>query len=212
MEKTKKRKTKAKESKENIEAKLSEERLINALNEESLFINATHLNEKMVNDFYKFYRRKVKRADFWSLLLCGFVLVAIGINFLLEGEDYFFGLICNIIINAFLIFLGVYLWVYAFKYQKFNKKESKKIYDDDISTFTNYYYFDDERVIIKNKVGTTERTYECLEAVYDTKNFYYILLTKDSGYIIKKDSFTKGDEKNFNNFIKGKMGKGFKKR
>ena len=91
MEKTKKRKTKAKESKENIEAKLSEERLINALNEESLFINATHLNEKMVNDFYKFYRRKVKRADFWSLLLCGFVLVAIGINFLLEGEDYFFG-------------------------------------------------------------------------------------------------------------------------
>ena len=48
-------------------------------------------------------------------------------------------------------------------------KESKKIYDDDISTYVNNYYFNDERIIVKNKMGTTfvgacfceERIYLC---------------------------------------------------
>lgn len=221
MEKVKQAKAKTKINKtnkvkkeipENVKAKLEEERLVKALEEESAFINSTQLNEKMINDFYKFHKRKIRRADFYSLLLCGLVLILIGINFLLDGSDYFFGLICNIIINTFLIILGIYLWVYAFKYQKYDKKESKKIYDDDISTYVNNYYFNNEMVIIKNKIGTTERTYECLEAVYETKDLYYILISRNSGYIMKKDSFTKGKENEFHNFVKEKMGKYYKKR
>ena len=221
MEKVKQAKAKTKINKTNkvkkeipynFKAKLEEERLVKELEEESAFINSTQLNEKMINDFYKFHKRKIRRADFYSLLLCGLVLILIGINFLLDGSDYFFGLICNIIINTFLIILGIYLWVYAFKYQKYDKKESKKIYDDDISTYVNNYYFNDEMVIIKNKIGTTERTYECLEAVYETKDLYYILISRNSGYVMKKDSFTKGEENEFHNFIKEKMGKYYKKR
>ena len=142
----------------------------------------------MINDFYKFHRRKIRRSDYISLLFCGLVLIIIGIKYLLEGSDYFFGLICNIIFNALLISLGIYLLAYALKYQKYDRKESKKIYDDDISTYINYYYFNDERAIIKNKIGTTERTYDCLEAIYETKDCYYILITKNSGYVMKKDS------------------------
>lgn len=196
----------------NVKAKLEDERLIKALEKESEYINSTKMNEKMINEFYKFHKRKIKRGDFYSLLLCGLVLIMIGINFLLEGEDYFFGLIINIIINVFLIALGIYLWVYAFKYQKYDKKESKKIYDDDISTYVNNYYFNDERVVVKNKMGTTERPYDCLEAVYEAKECYYILLKKNSGYIVKKDSFVKGEEKDFHKFIKEKTGKSYKKR
>ena len=210
--KIKEKNNKTKENKQDIPVKLSEERIVKALNEESMFTNETQLNEKMINDFYKFHKRKIRRADFISLLFCGLVLIIIGINYLLEGSDYFFGLIFNIIFNALLISLGVYLLGYALKHQKYDKKESKKIYDDDISTYINYYYFNDERVIIKNKVGTTERTYECLEAIYEAKEFYYILITKNSGYIMKKDSFKKGEEVEFHKFIKEKMGKNYKKR
>lgn len=212
MEKVKRKNNKAKESKVDVPVKLSEERIEKALKEESTFINETQLNEKMINDFYKFHKRQIRRSDFISLLFCGLVLIVIGVNYLLEGSDYFFGLICNIVINALLISLGIYLWAYALKYQKYDRKESKKIYDDDISTYINYYYFNDERAIIKNKVGTTERTYECLEAIYETKEFYYILITKNSGYVMKKDSFKKGAEEDFHKFIKEKMGKNYKKR
>lgn len=212
MEKVRRKNSKAKENKSDVPVKLSEDRIEKALKEESIFINETQLNEKMINDFYKFHRRKIRRSDFISLLFCGFVLIIIGIKYLLEGSDYFFGLIFNIIFNALLISLGIYLWAYALKYQKYDRKESKKIYDDDISTYINYYYFNDERAIIKNKIGTTERTYECLEAIYETKEFYYILITKNSGYVMKKDSFKKGNEEDFHKFIKEKMGKNYKKR
>ena len=215
MEKVKRknnRTNKTKDFKDDVPVKLSEERIEKALKEESTYINETQLNEKMVNEFYKFHRRKIRRSDFISLLFCGLVLFIISINYLLEGSDYFFGLVCNIIFNALLISLGIYLWAYAFKYQKYDRKESKKIYDDDISKYMNYYYFNDERVIIKNKIGTTERTYDCLEAIYEAKEYYYILITKNSGYVMKKDSFKKGEEEDFHKFIKEKMGKNYKKR
>ena len=73
----------------NVKAKLEDERLIKALEKESEYINSTKMNEKMINEFYKFHKRKIKRGDFYSLLLCGLVLIIIGINFLLEGKDYF---------------------------------------------------------------------------------------------------------------------------
>lgn len=206
------RPNKTKNSNDDVPVKLSEDRIEKELKEESIFINETQLNEKMINDFYKFHRRKIRRSDFISLLFCGFVLIIVGIKYLLEGSNYFFGIICNIVFNALLISLGIYLWIYALKYQKYDRKESKKIYDDDISTYMNYYYFDDERVVIKNKIGTTERTYDCLEAIYESKGFYYILITKYSGYVMKKDSFKKGEEEDFHKFIKEKMGKNYKKR
>lgn len=204
---------KLKKTKENnIQVKLDNERIVKELEREASFINSTQMNEKMINQFYKFYKRKIKRKDFYSLLVCGLVLIFIGINFLLEGNNHFFGLIGNIIINVFLIALGIYLWVYALKYQKYDKKESKKIYNDDISKYITNYYFNKEKLLIKNKLGVTERKYELLEAVYETKEYYYILLSETKGFIIKKDSFVKGTEEDFNKFIKEKMGKLYKKR
>ena len=105
MEKVRRKNNKVKENKSDVPVKLSEDRIEKALKEESTFINETQLNEKMINDFYKFHRRKIRRSDYISLLFCGLVLIIIGIKYLLEGSDYFFGLICNIIFNALLIFL-----------------------------------------------------------------------------------------------------------
>ena len=205
-------KKRTKKTNDNLEVKLPEDAKEKALQEESLFINETQLNEKMANDFFKFYKRKIRRSDFYTILLCGVILIIIAINYLLEGNDYLFGIVCNIVINTLLILAGIYLWIYAFKYQKYDKKESKKIYNEDISTYMNYYYFNDERVIIKNKIGTTDRQYDCLEAIYESKECYYILITKRSGYVMKKDSFKKGEEEQFHKFIKEKMGKNYKKR
>ena len=197
--------------KENGKVKLDEDRIIKDIEENAMYVNKTQLNEKIINDFYKFYKRRIKRADFYSLIFCGIILIIIGVNFILQGSDYFFGIICNIIINVSAICLGIYLCVYSFKYQKFDKKESKKIYNDDISTYINEYYFNNENVIIINKEGKTEKKYNQLDSVYEAKNFYYILLTKNSGFAMSKDSFVKGKEADFHEFIKQKMGKNYKK-
>ncbi len=213
--KTKKRITKEEKlrgSKENVIPKLDEDRIIKEIENDALFINKTQQSEKIINSFYKFHKRKIKRSDFYTLLFCGAILIGTGINYLLKGDDYFFGLLCNIVINVSLILLGIYLLIYSFKYQKYDKKESKKIYKTDISTFLNSYYFNDERVIIKNEEGTTERRYEDLENIYEARKFYCIMLSKNSGFVMSKDSFTKGNEVEFNKFIKKKMGRKFKRR
>ena len=51
-----------------------------------------------------------------------------------------------------------------------------------------------------------------LEAIYEAKDYYYIFTTRKSAYIMDKKKFTKGTEKEFNNFIKSKMKKNYKKR
>lgn len=192
--------------------KLEEDRIIKEIEENSIYINETQLNEKIINNFYKYYKRKIKRSDFITLLLCGLILIGVGINYLLEGNDYFFGIVCNIVINVFLIALGIYLCVYDFKYQKYDKKESKKIYNEDISKFKNYYYFENNRLTIVNNAGKTNKLYKEIYFIYEAKHFYYILLTPENGLVMSKDAFTKGKEEDFHKFIKEKMGKSFKKR
>lgn len=179
---------------------------------EAKFINTTVTNENIINKFYKFYKRKVKRFDFYSFLICGIALILIAINLLLQGSDYFMELIWNIIISVILIGIGICFWISAFKNQKYDKKDMVRIYAEDISNISNDYFFDDDKVVIVNKFGETERSYEYLEAIYEAKDYYYIFTTRKSAYIMDKKKFTKGTEKEFNNFIKSKMKKNYKKR
>ena len=131
---------------------------------------------------------------------------------LLNGEVFFGEIICDLIIIIILISLGICFWISAFNVQKYDKKRMKKIYDEDISKMSIDFYFDNDKVVIVNKYGETERVYEYLEAIYEAKDFYYIFTAKKNAHIMKKDSFTKGKEEEFNKFIKDKMGKKYKKR
>ena len=76
------RKGSEKASKKNIalevnKVELPADSLTRAMEEEAEFINETQLNEKMINQFYKFYKRKIKRTDFYTLLFCGIVLIIV---------------------------------------------------------------------------------------------------------------------------------------
>ena len=179
---------------------------------ESIFVNQTENSEKIVNKFYKFYKYRVKRADFYSFLICGILLVIIGFNFLFKLDIFFGGLIANVIVSLLLVALGVCFIITAFKPQKYDKKRAQKVYDEDISNIVNDYYFDDERVTVINKYGETNRVYQYLEAIYEAKDYYYIFTSKTSVHIMRKDSFKKGTEKEFHKFIKEKMGRHYKKR
>lgn len=179
---------------------------------EAKFVNTTVISEEIINKFYKFYSRRVNRFDFYSFLICGLLLVIIAINFLIHGSEYFLGIVGNIITSIILIGVGICFWMSAFKTQKYDKKSMVKIYAEDISNLSNDYYFDNSKVVIVNKYGETERVYDYLEAIYEAKDYYYIFTTKKSCHIMRKDSFQKGKEEDFHEFIKEKMGKNYKKR
>ena len=200
-----------KETNQDIKVQLPPDTMQKVREENAIFVNETQLNEKMINQCYKFYSRRIKKFDFYSLLFCGAVVIITGINFLLKGREYFFGLIFNIIFNSLLILLGIYLWSYALKYKKFDREESLRIYNEDVSTYINYYYFNKDTIKIHNKEGTTERRYEDLESIYETKKYYYILISRNNGYIMDKNSFKKGTEEEFNQFIRIKLNRNYKK-
>lgn len=188
------------------------EQVTRAREKEALFINHTELDEVSINKFYKFYKFKVKRFDFYSFLVCGLILIIIAICYLLKWDNYFLGLFWNILINLVFIALGICFWVSAFKSQKYDRKTMRKIYDEDVCDLENTYYFNENGLIIVNKYGETERVYNYLESVYESKEFYYIFTAKKNAHIMNKNGFVKGSESDFNSFIQNKLGKIYKKR
>ena len=193
-------------------SKVNNEQVTRAREKEAIFINRTNLDEASINKFYKFYKFRIKRFDFYSFLVCGLIMIIIAICYLLKWDNYFLGLFWNILINIIFIILGISFWVSAFKSQKYDRKAMKKIYDEDVCDLKNIYYFNENGIIIVNKYGETERVYSYLESIYEAKDFYYIFTAKKNAHIVKKDSFVKGTENDFNTFIKKKLGKNFKKR
>jgi len=131
---------------------------------------------------------------------------------LIKGSDNIFGIIITIITNVFLILIGIGFEISAFRIQKYDKKAMERVYDEDISKITNEYYFQNDKVVIVNKYGETERVYEYLDSIYEDKECYYIFTNKKNSYILKKDSFISGKENDFNLFIREKMGRNYKKR
>lgn len=197
---------------EETNEKKIKEQIILERNEASIFKNNTQINEELINRFYKFYKYKVRRLDFISFLICGVVLVVLAICNLIKGSNQVFGIILNITSSIALTVIGIGFGVSAFQIQKFDKKTMEKVYNEDISNLKNEYYFQDDKIIIVNKYGETERVYEYLDSIYEDKKCYYIFTNKKSSYILKKDSFITGEENDFNLFIKEKMGRNYKKR
>lgn len=196
----------------NSVSKINNEQVTRAREKEAIFINHTELDENSINKFYKFYRFRVKRFDFYSFLICGLIMIIVSIFYLLKWDDYFLGILGNILINMIFMALGVCFWISAFKSQKYDRKAMKKIYDEDVCNLENTYYFNENGLIIVNKYGETERLYNYLEAVYESKDFYYFFTAKKNAHIMSKDSFVKGSENDFNIFIREKLGKIYKKR
>lgn len=189
----------------------SNEEIIVEREKQAKFINETVMNEQMINEYYKFYKRKIKKFDFISFLICGAILIIMAIYNLFTCNNDFLGVIFNVITNIILIAIGIIFWHTCLKNEKYDKQMMIHIYDEDISKIKTRYYFNEDTLIIINKYGETERLYDCLESVYETKEYYYICVSKNNTYILKKDSFIKGEERDFNVFIRQELGKGYKK-
>ena len=80
-----------------------------------------------------------------------------------------------------------------------------------MSVIKSKYYFTEDEIIIANKFGETIKLYEHLTGIYEAKTCYYLFTSRKNGYIIKKDSFTKGIEYKFRLFMKEKLGKSYKR-
>lgn len=204
--KVRKKKKKAEEKKYK-DIQLDEQKV-----ESALYVNQTNVTEDMINQFYKFYNHRIKRFDFYTYLLCGFVSIAVALLYIMKLDDYFLGIGWNIIINTCLIIIGINFFVFALKNKKFDKKRAEDIWNQNMSVIYYQYYFKDNELIIIDNIGETTKTYECIGKVYEAKKYYYIFTSSENAYILEKDRFVKGTNNRFSKFIRGKIGRNYKKR
>lgn len=175
----------------------------------ALYVNKTTVSEEMINKFYKFYKYRVKRLDFYSFLISGILLLIVSIIRFFNVDEPLIGIVINCVINIVLIIIGGIFIFTALKPQKCNITVTDS---ENMATMNNEYYFEDENVIIVNKDSQTTKTYKELSAVYESDGYYYLFTNRRNAYIIKKDCFTKGIEYKFRLFIIDKMGRLYKKR
>ena len=169
---------------------------------EVLFENKTRFSEKTYNIFLKAYREEYALSDnLYMLFNLGFFGLCMIMAFI--EKEIILGLLL-------LVGLGVYLWYKiirpAVKEQK--TRSSSKIKGNFMNTYKFYKnYFD-----VSNPEGEARTQYSKMYKVVETKEYYYIYISRENAFIVSKIGFSKGTAIDFSKFIKKKAFGKYKKR
>lgn len=154
------------------------------------FINRYTCTKKMLSDFYKTCVCKRYRITGLIIFLLGLVCI---IYFIYSNEKTL------IILNIVALVLGLILMLYHLLMGSVAYKQGCKVHGgtmkESIVTFTD---------IVKLDEGKTSLTYEYNQftKIYETKDFFALMLGKYTGVMVRKSSFEKGSEKEFGKFIR----------
>ena len=159
---------------------------------EEIFVNKTVCTDKEYKIFLKSYQKEFARTDLLYIL---FNIIFFGVCSILLfiNQDYLVGSV---------IIIGIILYVILKRKrnQKIAKEQNKKVQEK----FTNDYIFYNRNFAIKTKEGKANIWYFKIYRIVETEKYFYIYLNRKYAYIIAKDGFTKGEGKDFGEFIKRK--------
>lgn len=162
---------------------------------EKLFENKTKYSQKDYDIFIEAYKNEFAKSDYVFIL---FNIVFFGLCMILafREKEIFLGL-------AILIGLGLYLWFRIIRQNLIveKTKKSQKVLGD----FENNYEFYKNYFKVKNKDGEAQIFYLNLYRTIETKEFFYIFISRQYAFIISKQGFIKGTAEEFASFIKKKM-------
>ena len=106
--------------------------------------------------------------------------------------------------------LGIYFWLGIIRPNLIveKTKKSKKVSGE----FVNNYEFFKNYFKVKNQDGEAQVVYFKLYRVVETKDFFYIYISRQYAFIVSKQGFTKGTTEEFSEFMKKKMFTKYKNR
>lgn len=161
---------------------------------EFLFENKTKYSEKLYNSFIKDYAKEYSKSD----------------RFFVFYNVLFFSLCSYIAFNEKQIVLGICVLIGTILFLGYNiakpyiKKKKNKKSDKVSGNFVNSYKFGQNYFEVNNPEGNAKVSYLKIYRVIETKDYFYIFLTKEDAFIVAKIGFTKGNVLDFSSFIQKK--------
>lgn len=169
---------------------------------EKLFENKTKYSQKEYDIFLESYRKEYEISDYayilFYILFFGFCMV-----FAFKEKEILLGI-------ALLIGLIVYLW---YKIIRSNQLVEKTKKGHKVSgKFVNNYEFYKNFFKVENSDGKAQILYFKLYRVVETKEYFYIYISRQYAFIVSKFGFTQGTSEDFSKFIKKKVFAKYKNR
>ena len=160
-----------------------------------LFKNSTQYSKKLYDTFTKFHNEKFSLSyNFVTIFIL--VLLVYCLIMAITNRILFLSIV---FLLALIVFTSYRLFGPMFFYKKqVNKKD---ITNEQIFK----YYFYDKYFKIRDDINFNTIPYYKLYKVFETKNYYYLYYNKHYSFIVNKNGFTQGTQKEFTKFIKSKM-------
>lgn len=162
--------------------------------EKKLFVNKTTYNTDTYIEFLKFHNKKynlsyIAYTVFWSMLFVFCIIIAFGSGMRLQGVSI------TMILVVFIIYR-----ILRPKMIVNREMKSEKVSDNNTNTFVFYK----NQIEISNKNGKFNYKYMNFRKVFETKDFFYLYVTRENAFLVSKNTFSLGTSKDFSNFIKDK--------
>lgn len=161
---------------------------------EKLFVNKTTNTQEAYMKFLKFHSKKfnlfyIAYTIFWSFLFMICIIIAFRGGLRIQGV-------------LFTIALIIFIFYRLSKPKMIvnNELKSDKISPKSTNTYTFYEkYFE-----IKNKNGKFNYRYLMIQKVFETSEYFYLYVSKENAFLVSKNTFSLGNERDFSSFIKRK--------
>ena len=168
--------------------------------ENKLFENKTTYTQDMYIDFIKFHNKKynftyLAYTIIWSIILFSCIIYCFSYNMKIQS------IVIIIILISFVI--------YRFARPKMvvdKELKSDKVGKNNINVFS----FFPKYMEIKNKNGKFNYKYLMIRKVFETKDAFYLYVTRENAFLISKNTFSLGTAEDFSKFAKSKFGMKYK--
>lgn len=169
-------------------------------NLEKLFVNKTTYTKDIYIDFLKFHNKKynpsyIAYTVFWAFLF--FLCIVLSFS----SGNRVQGVIVTIILISFVIYRVARPKLIVSKEMNSDKFEGN---------LTNTFTFYEKNFEVKNVNGKFIYKFSNLRKVFETKDYFYLYVTKENAFLLSKSTFSFGTSYNFSKFIKDKCGLKYK--
>lgn len=155
----------------------------------SVFINKYNFNKDMLKEY-------IKSFSIGNLFLFGIMVVVFSYLSYVEISNK------NTFMAVLMIIIAVASAVYLFAYIPLTIKSMEK----NPQTYSEMTVdIGDSDIVINNEFGENTVYYTSFTELKESKNNYYLMLGKNSGIVISKEGFIKGNKEEFKSFIDGKI-------
>lgn len=159
-----------------------------------LFKNSTTYTQDIYIEFLKFHNKTHNFAyTLYTIAWSAFFILCIYIAF--DSELRLQGVLFTIILIAFIVYR-----LYHPKMVVDMEVKSDKISTNNTNTFT----FFDKNFEVKNNNGSFIYRYIMLRKVFETRDYFYLYVTKENAFLISKKTFSLGSSEDFSKFISSK--------